>query len=347
MNKTIGLLASASVVASATLSAPAFAEGTQAGTTITNEVTLTYKVGGVDQTAIEASGSFTVDRKVNFTVAADGAAATSVSPGQEGAVTSFLVTNLSNAPLDLALAAGQAGAAHGGTDNFDVANLRIHIDSNDDGAFDAGDQQVTFLNELAADESRRVFVLADVPAGRATGDVAGVRLTATAAEAGTAGSLGAAVTETSGADTSGMDTVFADTDADGNVARDGAHWAGNDFEVLAAALSLNRSSRVISDPLNGSANPKMIPGAVVEHCIAVANAAGSATATNVAVSDSLPEETSYLSAFGIKVNGTVTGSACNADGTPGGAFAGNTVSATLDDIAAGVTRTVIFRVTVD
>jgi uncharacterized repeat protein (TIGR01451 family) len=31
----------------------------------------------------------------------------------------------------------------------------------------------------------------------------------------------------------------------------------------------------------------MIPGAVVEYCIAVANAAGSATATNISVSDTL------------------------------------------------------------
>lgn len=347
MNKTISLLASASVIASAAISAPAFADGTQAGTVITNEVTLTYKVGGVDQTAIEASDSFTVDRKVNLTVAEDGTATTSVSPGQQGAVTSFIVTNTSNAPLDFALAASQAGAAHGGTDSFDVTNLRIYVDSNDDGAFDAGDQQMSYLDEVAADESRRVFVLADVPIGQTTGDIAGVRLTATAAEAAGAGSLGATVTETSGANTSGVDTVFADTDADGNVARDGAHFALDDFSVLAAALALTKSSRVISDPLNGTSGPKMIPGAVVEYCIAVANAAGSATATNVAVSDTLPSETSYLSAFGIQVNGSVTGSACNADGTPGGAFAGNTVSATLDDIAAGVTRTVVFRVTVD
>jgi uncharacterized repeat protein (TIGR01451 family) len=51
----------------------------------------------------------------------------------------------------------------------------------------------------------------------------------------------------------------------------------------------------------------MIPGAVVEYCIAVANAAGSATATNISVSDTLPAATTYLAAFGIKVNGTVTG----------------------------------------
>ena len=352
MNRTIGLLASASILAAATLSAaPAYAEGTTAGTTITNNVTLNYKVGGVAQDEISASDSFTVDRKVNLIVAEVGSATTSVSPGQQGVVTTFLVTNSSNAAIDMALSASQlsgGSAAHGGTDNFDVSNIRIYVDTNDNGAFDsATDQQASYLDQVAADGSRRVFVVADVPLGRSTNDVAGVRLTATAAEATAAGSLGATITQTSGADTSGVDTVFADTNADGNVARDGAHFDEDDYSVLAAALSLIKSSRVVSDPLNGTTNPKMIPGAVVEYCIAVANAAGGATATDVTVSDPLPEETSYLSAFGIKVNGTVTGSTCNADGPGSGSFAGTTVSATLADIAAGVTRTVLFRVTVD
>jgi hypothetical protein len=89
-----------------------------------------------------------------------------------------------------------------------------------------------------------VFVVADVPLGRATGDVAGVRLTATAAEATAAGSLGSTVTQTSGANTAGVDTVFADTNANGNVARDGIHFAEDDYTILAAALTATKTSRV-------------------------------------------------------------------------------------------------------
>ena len=78
MNKTIGLLASASVAAAAAAvsAAPAHAEGTSAGTTITNQVTLNYKVGGVDQNEVTASDSFTVDRKVNLLVAEVGSTTT-------------------------------------------------------------------------------------------------------------------------------------------------------------------------------------------------------------------------------------------------------------------------------
>lgn len=352
MTRTQRLLATASGLAVAALSAsPAFAEGTGAGTTITNNVTLNYKVGGVDQTAITASDSFTVDRKVNLVVAEVGSSTTSVSPGQNSAVTAFTVTNSSNASLDFALAATQLSggtAAHGGTDNFNVTNVRIYADTNDNGSFDSGtDQLITYLDQVAADSSRRVFVVVDVPLGRSSNDVAGVRLAATAAEATAAGSAGATVTQTSGANTAGVDTVFADSDASGNTARDGIHFAEDDFTVTAAALSVVKSNRIVSDPFNGVTNPKMIPGAVVEYCVAVANAAGGATASDVAIADTLPTTTTFLSSFGILVNGTVTGSTCNADGTAGGSHASGVVSATLANIAAGVTRTVLFRVTVN
>ena len=129
MNTTMRLLASASVLAVATFAAsPAMAAGTASGTTITNNVSVDFQVGGVGQTQVTASDSFTVDRKVNLTVAEVGSTTTSVSPGQTAAVTAFTVTNVSNATLDLALAATQLSggtAAHGGTDNFDVTGVGV------------------------------------------------------------------------------------------------------------------------------------------------------------------------------------------------------------------------------
>ena len=330
---------------------PALAAGTNAGSTITNSVTVNYQVGGVSQTAISASNSFTVDRKVNLTVAEDGNATTSVSPGQTSVVTTFIVTNTSNAALDFALSATNrsgGSAAHGGTDNADVSNVRTFVDTNGDGDYDVGiDQQVTYLDEVAADASIRVFVLADVPLGGSTGDVAGVRLTATADEAGSAGSQGAAVTETTGANTAGMDTVFADTNANGNTARDGIYFNEDDYTVLSASISATKTSRIVSDPFNGTTNPKMIPGSVVEYCIVVTNGAGGSAATNVAISDALPAETTYEPGFGVKVDGTVSSGTCNADGAVAGSHAAGVVSGTIPSVAAGDSRTVLFRVTVN
>ena len=350
MNRT-KLMASASLAAAMLYASPAVAAGTTAGTSITNNVSVNFQVGGVAQTAATASNSFTVDRRVNFTVAEVGTTTTQVSPGETNAVTAFDVTNVTNAPLDFGLAATQlAGgtAAHGGTDNFDVTIVNIFADTNTNGVYNPGvDQAITYLDQVAPDtDVRRVFIVANVPLGRATGDVAGVRLTATAAEPTAAGSLGATVTETAGANTAGIDTVFGDTNADGNTARNGIHFDEDDYTVLAANLSATKTSRVISDPLNGTTNPKMIPGAVVEYCIAVSNGGG-ATATNVAITDSLPATTTYLAAFGIFVNGTVTAGTCNADGVAGGSFAAGTVSAPLSNLAGGDTRTVVFRVTVN
>jgi uncharacterized repeat protein (TIGR01451 family) len=352
MTRQLRFLATASSLAVAALAAtPAFAEGTAAGTTITNQVSLNYKVGGVDQTAVTASNSFTVDRKVNLTVAEVGNTTTSVSPGQQRAVTTFDVTNASNAPLDFALAVTQLSggtAKHGGTDNFNGTDLKIFRDTNGNGSFDAGtDLEASYLDQVGADQTQRVFVVLNVPLGRATGDVAGVRLTATAAEATAAGSQGATVTQTTGANTAGVDTVFADAGATGgNTAYDGIHFDEDDYTILAASLVATKTSRVISDPVNGTTNPKMIPGSVVEYCIAVANAAGSAMASNVNVTDTLPGETDYLAAFGVKLNGTVTGATCNADGAGSGSYASGVVSGTLADLLAGEARTLVFRVTV-
>lgn len=351
MTRTAKLLGATGLsVMLACAATPAFAEGTAAGTQITNTVTLRYKVATVDQDEVTATNTFTVDRKVNLTVTEVGTATTSVAPGQTGAYTTFMVTNKSNATLDLQLAATQlAGgtAAHGGTDNFDVSNLSIYVDSDDNGVLDIGsDATASFLDEIAAEGSRRVFVVGDVSLARVNGDVAGVRLTAAAHEAGTEGSMGLRVEATEGANTEGVDTVLADAAGDGNVAGDGAHFAGDDFTVSAATLTVTKTSRVISDPVNGTTDPKMIPGATVEYCIIVANGAGSATATDISITDVLPAQTAYVSAYGVKTNGTVTDGVCN-EGTDAGTFADNTVSGTIASVPADDARNVLFRVTVN
>ena len=94
---SIGLAAASVVVAN-----PAFAAGTTAGASITNTATVTYQVGGVAQGSQTASDTFTVDRKINLTVAEVGTVTTNVVPGQTNAVTTFQLTNNSNEVLDFA-----------------------------------------------------------------------------------------------------------------------------------------------------------------------------------------------------------------------------------------------------
>ncbi|HEY8602868.1 hypothetical protein [Tsuneonella suprasediminis] len=352
MKRSLKGLSAASILALAAAASPAFAAGTQSGTTITNIVTVNYKVGGITQTAEEASDTLTVDRKVNLTVAENGNTTTQVSPGQTSAVTAFTVTNTSNDTLDLGLEVSQlsgGSAAHGGMDTFDVTNLKMYLDVNGDGLLDDGDTLITtgYLDEVAPDTNIKVLVVGDIPVTPETGDVAGVRLTATALAGGSAGSQGAVLTETTGANTSGVDTVFVDTNANGNIARDGKDFATDDYTVLAAALTAVKSSRVISDPQNGTSDPKAIPGAVIQYCIAITNAVGSATAMNVAVTDPVPTGLTFVPGS-IHVNGTVNSSGvCQGDGSAGGDYTGTTVTGPLTDLAAGQTRTVVFQATVD
>jgi uncharacterized repeat protein (TIGR01451 family) len=333
------------------LGSQAHASGTTAGSTITNTVSVNYQVGGVAQTATGASDTLTVDRKVNLTVAEVGTTTTTVAPGQSAAVTTFSVTNTSNAVLDFALAVAQpvgGSAAHGGTDNFNVTGVNVYVDTNGNGTYDAGtDTAVTYLDELAADASKTVFVVADIPAGQANASVAGVTLTATGRAGGGAGAQGAALTETAGANTSGMDTVFADGAGATDAARDAAFSARDDYTVAAALISVVKTSTIVSDPVNGATNPKFIPGATIQYCIAVTNGSGGADATNVAISDPLPATVTYDAAYGIKLNGTVSAGVCQTDGAAGGSYSAGTVSGTLASVTTGSTKTLLFRATIN
>ncbi|MGV1682987.1 hypothetical protein [Sphingopyxis sp. NJF-3] len=344
---SIGLAAITCIAAT-----PALAAGTTAGSSITNTATVDFQVGGVSQTQQSASDSFVVDRKIDLTVEEDGTATTEVVPGQSNAVTTFLLTNNSNEVLDFALAATQitgGTAKHLGTDSFNATNVRIYRDNaatGTVGSFDPGDALVTYADEVPVDTPIRLFVVADIPGGLATGAVAGIQLRATAREGGTASSQGAAVSQTSGANTAGKDTVFADIAGVNDGARDAAHSAADDYTVKTATLTVTKTSRVVDDPLNGASNPKLIPGATVEYCIAIANAAGGAAATSVAISDSVPGQLTFV-AGSIKLDGTVTGSTCNADGEAGGSYAAPVVSGTIATIAAGQTRTLVFQTKVN
>jgi len=353
MTRTRLLAATAFAAMSVGMAGSAHAAGTAAGATITNTVSVNFQVGGVSQTAQSASNSITVDRKVVVTMTT-AAATTSVAPGSTAQVTTYTVTNSSNDTLDLGLAAvNQSGgtAQHGGTDVFDVSNIKYYADTNSNGTYDSGtDLQITWLDEVAADATRTVFVVSDVPISATNGQVSGLVLTATAQSGGASGTQGSVLTATAGANTAGIDTVFADAAGATDSANDGKYSVRGDYTVSAAVLSVNKYSTLVSDPVNGTTNPKAIPGAVMEYCIAVANGAGAATATGLSIADTLPTTVTYLSAYGIFINGTVTSGVCNADGTAGGAFSSTptpNVSGTLSNLAAGAASTLRFRVTIN
>lgn len=338
-SRMVALAAGTAMIALQT--APAAAEGVSAGTTITNTATIDYRVGGVDQTAVAASDSFQVDRKVNFVITRVSDPTTTVSPGQTDAVIAFEITNLSNDTIDLALDAIQSLA-----DDYDTDNLVIYRD-NGDGTFGAGDTFVLFLDEIAEDETVRVFVVSDTPLTATNGQTASVNLSATAHAGDTPGAQGALLTTTAGANTDGVETVLADGASPDSSANDGVFTADGSYTVFAASLNVAKTSRVLSDGISAT-DPKAIPGALVEYCIAVSNGATSATATNVTVTDVIPTDLTFDGAYGIRVDGTVDGSGnCVDDGVNGGSFASGTVTAPLSNVETNQARTVYFRATIN
>ncbi|MCX9147437.1 hypothetical protein OPU67_08820 [Erythrobacter sp. WG] len=327
-------------------STPAMAAGTRAGNTIQNTVTVNYNVSGVAQSAATASDTFTVDQRVNLTVTSVGN--TTVAPNQTNRVLAFDVTNTSNsiADLNLTVALRTGNAAN-------IGNFRVFRDTNGNRQLDAAELTagpITFLDEVAEDATVAVLVVSDIGINARNADTFDVALTAAAHAAGTAGTLGARLQATAGANTAGVDTVLFDGAGVSDAANDGAFSAQGRYTVSGASLTVTKTSRIISDPVNGTgAGRKAIPGATIEYCITVANAAGAATATNVAILDDLPADVTYLSAFGILLNGDA---ACT-NGTAGGTFAagGGTggrdrITGSLSDVAAGQTRSAYFRVVI-
>lgn len=350
---------------------PAYAQNTDANTLISNTVNVDYQVGGVSQTQIQATNQFRVDRKILFSVAEKTTVGTtSVTSGQQDRIVAFTIVNSSNDTLDFSLdATNTSGVSIGGgrgTDNIDVANFEYAIDANGNGVLDGAEafSGSLTLNDVLKNATVHVLVRSDIPVST-NGSVAVVQLAATALNSN--GSAITAVDDTvaNTADiTSGtFQTIFAEdlTPAQGNASRNGVSWAWDDYTVSAPVLTVFKSSVIISDGVSAS-NFKAIPGAVVEYCISVANAAGGATAQGISISDLVPTNTSYV-LNSIRRNVTVaspgSGQTCDnttgaavtdsngdADGGNFGSPTANTAYATLSDIAAGSSSAMIFRVTI-
>lgn len=61
-----------------------------------------------------------------------------------------------------------------------------------------------------------------------------------------------------------------------------------------AVLTIAKASTIISDPVNGTSNPKLIPGAIVEYSIVVTNAGtGAVDSSSIVILDVMPAEMAF------------------------------------------------------
>ena len=319
----------------------AYANGTPSNTDINNQATVDYSVGGVPQTQISSPvATFKVDARIDLDVEQlSGPILT--QPGQTNVMAMFRVINTGNSTQGYRLTVvndptGTAGLA--GNDNQDVTNIRVFVDSNNNGTYEAGTDTAANVDSLATDsngEEVRVFVLADIPLTATNNQFANLRLTARAAVPGSNGAN--LVTETVGADNPlAVDVVFADT------GRDATDADANQYQIQSAALTLNKTVTVVSDDFNGTTNPKAIPNAIVQYTITVTNNSTTTPAGAVTVTDNIPANTTYVPGT-IQLNGGGV-----ADGT---AFQNGPPARVVVNAGAvnqnGGTATVTFRVTIN
>ncbi|MBB6426693.1 proprotein convertase P-domain-containing protein [Sphingopyxis sp. JAI128] len=119
-------------------------------------------------------------------------------------------------------------------------------------------------------------------------------------------------------------------------------------------LAIAKTSSIVSDPVNGTTNPKAIPGAIMRYCLLVTNN-GSATATGIDVADPLPATLAFVPGSlrsGTSCAGATTVEDDNAAGADesdpfGAAFAGTSVSASTASLGPAAAMALVFNATVN
>lgn len=309
------------------------AVGTIAGTTITNNVTVGYVLSGVPQT-ISTSSSFIVDRVVNVTVTNNSNPST--APNQLNVPMSFRVTNTGNAAQRYALQVVSRV-----TDSFDMNNVRIFLDNNNNGSLDGGDTlyvDAGTFGDLVSDASFTVMIVSDTPGTVVNGQTAVYDLLATSVDAGT---LTVSV-QTAGQNSAGVDTVFIDSagSAAGDAARDGKHSAAGTYTVgVPSTVSMNKTVLVL-DQLGGNL---AVRGATLRYTITI-TVTGGGTAQNVVISDPIPVNTTYTAGT-LRLNSILLTDIADADAGDVGATTPNTVTVKLGNLtSASPVQTVVFDV---
>jgi uncharacterized repeat protein (TIGR01451 family) len=307
------------------LSGPAWAVGAPANTAISNTAQVTFtSQGGQPQTINSNTTTLRVDELLGAVVVSNDAGNVAVvSPGSNSPL-SFKLTNPGNGSEAYTLA---ANATLGG-DQYDPTNVRIFLD-NGDGVFQAAQDTLYSpgVNDpvLAPDQSRVVFIVSDTPAGRANGDTALARLTATAVTGS-----GVPGTTFAGRGTGGVDAVVGVTTAATN--------AQGTYQVSQVQSTLTKTQTVL-DPFGGN---RPIPGAVITYTVTMA-LTGTGTITAAQIDDSIPANTTYV-ANSMRLDATALTDVADTDA---GQFNGTAIIVNLGALTAPITHNVDFQVRIN
>lgn len=320
----LGLAPVAALVAALLASAAptAHAAGTVAGTEIANTATATYATPAGPATISSNTVTLRVDERLDVTVTSADPGDVATTPGASGQVLKFTLTNGGNGPETFALTT----VANLGGDDFDPAVTSIVLDTNGNGAYDAGVDTVYVAGSndpvLQPDQALAVFVLSTIPGTVADGKRGRAELSA-AARTGT----GTPGTTFPGLGTGGVDAVVGATTAKST--------GTGTYLVGAAALAFTKTASV-ADPFGGT---KVLPGAVITYTLRAVTS-GSGTLNNVQVADAIPAGTTYQPGT-LTLDGAALTDAADGDA---GTFTSGGVAVALGTVPASTTRIVTFKV---
>jgi len=305
-----------------------WAVGTQAGTDIINQVTVSYNLSSVPQTPLTSSVTIPVDEVLDVDVQWQDATTLIVPSGASNQALTFRVTNIGNGtePFVLSAVSGLPG------DQFSPILVGIYIDDGD-GVFEPGTDDPVYVPGTATpplpeDGWLNIFVVNDIPLGFSNGDVGRSELTAACQTAAANTTLPAVPGGTlPGLGDSGVDAVIG--------LSGGVDSGIGAYQISDTTVSLVKAQNV-SDPTGGT-DP--VTGAVITYTITV-TVTGSDDAAGLVVTDPIPTDTIYIP-------GTLTVS-------PGPAISATvsgippTVNVNMGDLNSGNTpQNVTFQVTIN
>ena len=327
------------IAAMTALAAPfAFAAGTPANTPISNAATLTYFLDGRPAAPITAvAPTLYVAEVINVVLVWQDAGPLAVNSPDAGRALTFVVTNTGNGPEAFGLTRNNLIAG----DQFDPVNAAggaIYLESGAQAGFQASGPNADIpylagINDpvLAADASRVVYVVSDIPTALAQGALGNVSLSASSTTPGAAGARPG--TSLAGLGQGGVDAVVGGSGAQSQSS------VISGYVISGVSLSLLKTVASVRDPSGGSL---IMPGSLLTYRV-VLTLTGTGVAENLSFTDPMPANTTYVPAS-ITVDGAARSDAADADNA---GFAAGEVRVLFGNTTAPATRIVEFKVTVN
>jgi len=291
----------------------AWADGTAPGTDIDNSATLSYSAGGTAQKDVTSNtDTFKVDRKIDMVLVTTDTDQQSGAFGEQNVTTNYSFKNEGNDAQHFKFEVSNLTNAsdHADYDNDDdkkdVSDMSIEYSTDDGSSWDALPDSGILNVDKDAKVKLRVKATLPTASNASDGDIMNIELKSTVYKDDDSGKL--EQTDPNSDDTKDqVDIVYADGVADSTLgdsnnsydngatknnpdtAKDGIELARSGYIIQSPVLTLNKTSCVYSDPVNGTTHPKRIPGATILYMLDLENT-GSDDASGITLKDTLQSD---------------------------------------------------------